>query len=401
MVALLVILPLAAPGDAPGPDGAPEAPAYANHSNLLTFIDGDGEERDVRTVGDWKRRRAHILLGMQAAMGPLPERSDLPPLDVRDHERVAGDGCIRRKISFAVEDGDRLHAFLYVPGGRGGAGLRRPAILALHPTASIGKGVVAGLGDRPNRAYGLELARRGYVVLAPDYPSFGDESDYDFRADDYVSGTMKGIFNHMRCVDLLVSRDDVDPRRIGVIGHSLGGHNAMFVAAFDERIAVCVSSCGWTPFHDYYGGDITGWTSERYMPRLRDVYGLDPDRVPFDFYEVVGALAPRPFFSSSPEKDHNFEVAGVRKAMARARGVYRLFGARERLVARYPECGHDFPEPVRLEAYRFIDRALEHTPSPERDPPGRDRGETGLRSAPNSARSGRNPRSIGRKSPEP
>ena len=56
---------------------------------------------------------------------------------------------------------------------------------------------------------------------------------------------MKGIVNHIRAVDLLQQRDEVDPRRIGVIGHSLGGHNAMFVAAFDERLAVIVSSCGW------------------------------------------------------------------------------------------------------------------------------------------------------------
>ncbi len=72
-------------------------------------------------------------------------------------------------------------------------------------------------------------------MLAPDYPSFGDAEGYDFAGDDYESGTMKGIVNHIRGVDLLVSRDDVDPNRLAVVGHSLGGHNAMFVAAFDQR----------------------------------------------------------------------------------------------------------------------------------------------------------------------
>ncbi len=85
-------------------------------------------------------------------------------------------------------------------------------------------------------------------MICPDYLSFGDLKSYDFNADNYVSGTMKGIFNHMRCVDYLISRAEVDPERIGVIGHSLGGHNSLFVAAFDERIKVIVSSCGWTPF---------------------------------------------------------------------------------------------------------------------------------------------------------
>src|SRR5581483_2925308 len=122
---------------------------------------------------------------------------------------------------------------------------------------------------------------------------FGDLAKYDFKNDSYISGTMKGIWNHMRSVDLLTARDDVDPERIGAIGHSLGGHNSMFVGVFDERLKVIVSSCGWCPFHDYYGGKIAGWTSDRYMPLLKTKYDLDPTRVPFDFYELVSALAPR------------------------------------------------------------------------------------------------------------
>jgi len=157
--------------------------------------------------------------------------------------------------------------------------------------------------------------------------------------------------------------EEVDPERIGAIGHSLGGHNAMFVGVFDERLKVIVSSCGWTPFHDYYGGKIKGWTSDRYMPKLRDVYGLDPDRVPFDFYEVVAALAPRAFFSNSPLGDGNFDVAGVRKGIAEASRVFALLGAADRLVVRYPDCGHDFPPPLRREAYRFVDRVLRHEPA--------------------------------------
>src|SRR5262249_5721107 len=153
------------------------------------------------------------------------------------------------------------------------AGTRSPAMLALHQTTKIGKDEPVGIGPMKNLHYGLELAQRGYVVLAPDYPSFG-EYPYDFKASGHGSGTIKGIFNHMRCVDLLEEREDVDPERIGVIGHSLGGHNALFVAAFDERLKIIVSSCGWTPFHDYYEGKIAGWTSDRYMPRLRDVYDL-------------------------------------------------------------------------------------------------------------------------------
>ena len=182
-----------------------------------------------------------------------------------------------------------------------------------------------------DQRYGRELAERGYVVLAPDYPSFGDYP-CDFSDPRFASGSLLGVFNHMRCIDLLVARDDVDAGRIGVIGHSLGGHNAMFLAAWDERVKATVSSCGWTPFHDYKQGKLKGWDQDRYMPRIRTEFGLDPDRVPFDFYEVVAAIAPRAFLSISPLGDDNFDVAGVRRAIPAAEEVYQLLRAGDYLA---------------------------------------------------------------------
>ena len=169
---------------------------------------------------------------------------------------------------------------------------------------------------------------------------------------------MKGIFNHMRCVDLLCERPDVDAERIGVIGHSLGGHNSLFVAAFDERIKAVVASCGWTPFADYQGGNITGWTSDRYMPRLRDVYHLQVSEVPFDFYEVIAAIAPRAVLSISPTRDANFSVDGVRKAIPAVRPVYELLGAPDALQVIYPDGEHSFPPESRRKAYAFLDAHL-------------------------------------------
>jgi len=189
----------------------PAAPHYADHSRLMVYLDRDGHEHPVNTPEDWAVRRAHVLAGMQQAMGPLPDRTNLPPLDVRVTERVEEDRFVRLSLSFVAEPGDRVPAYLYLPKGLA-PGERVAAMLALHPTSTLGKGVVAGLGPRPNRAYALELARRGYVVLAPDYPSFGDYP-YDFAKDKYVSGTMKGIFNHMRCVDLLQARAEVSTCR--------------------------------------------------------------------------------------------------------------------------------------------------------------------------------------------
>jgi hypothetical protein len=71
------------------------------------------------------------------------------------------------------------------------------------------------------------------------------------------------------------------------------------------------------------------------------------DRVPFDFYELIAALAPRAFFTNSPLRDDNFDVQGVKKAMAAAAAVYALYGAEDRLTAEYPDAGHDFPDAQR------------------------------------------------------
>lgn len=332
--------------------------AGSGDSPLRYYRDDAGHEREVKTPEDWARRRVQILDGLQQAMGLLPDRSNLPPLDVKVLAETKGDGFTRVAISFASGDGDRVPVDLYVPTSAV-KNQSRPAILALHQTSPLGKRDLAGEGKNPNMGYAPELARRGYIVLCPDYPSFG-EYPHDFTADAYVSGSMKGVFNHMRCVDLLRSRDDVDGKRVGVIGHSLGGHNAMFLAAFDERLKAVVASCGWTPFGDYFNGDLTGWTSERYMPRLKSVYGLDANKVPFDFPDVVAVIAPRWFFSSSPVRDDNFAVAGVKKAAAAARPIFDLLGAAGRMQVIYPEVAHDFPPEAREQAYAFLDRALDH-----------------------------------------
>src|SRR5258706_11819395 len=169
---------------------------------------------------------------------------------------------------------------------------------------------------------------------------------------------MKGIWNHMRCVDLLQGLDEVDGERIGCIGHSLGGHNTLFVTAFDQRIKAAVSSCGFTSFAKYYGGNLTGWSSDKYMPRIASVYGKDPAKMPFDFPEVLAAIAPRAVLAVAPLRDANFEVGGVKDCIAAAGAVYELLGAKDKLGALYPDSAHEFTDDSRKTAYEFLDAHL-------------------------------------------
>jgi dipeptidyl aminopeptidase/acylaminoacyl peptidase len=298
--------------------------------------------------------RRSVLRRMEEVMGPLPRADRKVPLDVRVVSVERLDGYVRKKLTFVAEAGDRVPAYLLIPSGFTG---KRPAMLCLHQTVAIGKGQPVGLDKDANKHYALELARRGYICLAPDYPSFGDYR-YDFKKSPHASGTMKAIWNNVRGVDLLQSLPEVDGDRIGAIGHSLGGHNALFSAAFDERIKAVVTSCGFCSFAKYYGGNLTGWTSDRYMPRIATVYGKDPKKVPFDFADIFVAIAPRAVFVVAPLKDDNFAVDGVRDVIRAAKPVYEQLKAADELQVRYPDSGHDFPPDERKAAYEFLDSRL-------------------------------------------
>jgi dienelactone hydrolase len=292
--------------------------------------------------------RRKFLDRMQLVTGPLPRARRGRPDTVID-ETVEFPGFSRRKIRYRSEPDDWTPAYLFLPKRAG----RAPAMLCLHQTVRLGKGEPAGLGGNPNLHYARELAERGYVTLAPDYPNFGDYV-FDPYAHGYASATMKGIWNHLRAVDLLESMPEVERRRIGSIGHSLGGHNTLFVGAFDTRLRALVTSCGFTSFGRYKGGNLTGWSHKGYMPRIAERYGKDPARMPFDFPELLATLAPRPLFINAPLGDSNFDITGVKECVEFARQVYES----ERLVAVHPDCGHEFPPEIRRQAYDFLDRFL-------------------------------------------
>ncbi len=285
--------------------------------------------------------------------GPIIDESKRCPLDPQEIERESFAEYTRTKLTIQVEPGDRLPFYLLTPNN-----LTAPAsaMLCLHPTNPHGKLVVLGLGNEPNRNYAVELAQRSYITLAPDYPGFGDYKP-DAYAMGYASATAKGVWNHIRCIDYLQSLPNVDPARIGCIGHSLGGHNTLFLGLFDERVKLLVTSCGFTSFAKYYGGDLTGWSHKGYMPRIADIYGKDPAKMPWDFPQLLAALAPRPVFINAPLHDENFEVSGVRDCVEFAKSAYGLV-AETNLVTVHPDCGHDFPPDVREQSYKFIDRAL-------------------------------------------
>lgn len=308
----------------------------------------------VNNTADWVIRADCIRENVQAVTGPiLLDKQTKLGVNI-DNEETVGK-IIKRKISYLTTSGDRVPAYVLIPKLMKE---KLPAVLCLHQTTKIGKAEPSGLGGLANLHYALELAERGYVTISPDYPGFGDYANCNPYQMGYASATAKGVSNHSRAIDVLVQMPEVDAERIGCIGHSLGGHNTLFVSLFDNRIKALTTSCGFCSFPKYYGGDLKGWSHKGYMPRIASLYQCDPKQMPFDFTEILAAMAPRPVFINAPVKDDNFNVDGVRDCTKAARPVYQLYGKPDHLVVEHPDCGHDFPQDVRGRCYAFFDQHL-------------------------------------------
>lgn len=343
--------------------GVLEAPLYEDKTRLLRYIDAHGKERPITSRGEWQLRRQHILANVRRVLGPVPGRAWRVPLELEVLETVERDTYTQKKIAYNTDPYDRVESYLLLPHGLKG---KVPGILAAHGTNARGKDMPVGLYGDPSRFYARELAERGYVVIAPDYWPMGhyaDKKDYDPHQKGYASAIMKGVWNHMRAIDVLQSLPEVDDTRIGSIGHSLGGYSTVFLGALEPRVRALVSSAGYCSFYDYAaseygGGTLRNWSLDKHMRRLRTIYNDDPAQVPFDFPELIALIAPRPFLTIAPTKDHNFVLPGVVKCLDAARPVYRLLDASDDLRAEHPVAGHDFPEAARKKAYEFFDEAF-------------------------------------------
>ena len=333
--------------------------------NLLLFRGDDGKIAEVTDKAGWLKRRQEIVESMQYVMGELPGDARKCPLDVKVEEELHFEKYVRRLITYQSELGSRVPAYLCIPK----SALDEPrkkarGVLCLHPTDNkIGHRVVVDTNTRPNRQYASELAEEGFVTIAPSYPLLANYQP-DLKGLGWKSGSLKAVWDNQRALDVLASLPMVQANEFGCIGHSLGGHNSVYTAVFDDRLKVVVSSCGLDSYLDYYDGVESvwqpekGWCQTRYIPMFSRYRGRLKD-IPFDFHEMIAALAPRHVLIVAPKSDSNFRARSVDQVARAAREVFELTGHRENLMVEHPDCGHDFPPEVRRKAYDLIRRVLE------------------------------------------
>ena len=169
------------------------------------------------------------------------------PLEPVVLEEKAFAHYLRKKVEYTGDPGERIRAWLFIPKGMTN---KAPAMLCLHQTVRSGKDQAAGVAEvQPELAFGPLLAERGFVTLCPDAICFGERYQVGgsfychygdavriYRGNAGRSIMSKMVDDAMRAVDYLISLPEVDPARIGSIGHSHGGYGTLFAMAFDPRI---------------------------------------------------------------------------------------------------------------------------------------------------------------------
>lgn len=327
----------------------------------------------IQAVEGWKEKERRIRAHWLQVLGKPPEPVDYKPkaaADRRDFRiltRQEEKDHTRLEITYLSPEGDEIPAYLMLPAGAGESADGIPAVLALHPTTEHGKKDVCLASGRENRQYGLELVKRGFAVLAPDSITFGDrvyEGEAPFQTapfyERHSSWTAVGkmLSDHFTAVDVLTSLPQVNPARIGVIGHSLGGYNGWFLAGLDKRIKAVVSSCGFAMFQ----GDpepnrwgLRDWFS--HIPSITD--SLIGGSLPFEWHEIAVLAAPIPMFMWCGTRDPIFpnwrEIAAGLGELDR---VYEFLGASSALECWIGHEGHDFPPDIRQRAYEFLEKQL-------------------------------------------
>jgi len=328
---------------------------YKNHVPSCDF--------HARTVEEWKTWREELKERFIRSMGGFPaKKSDLNP---RVIEEKVFDSYIRQRIVYTTDEELHVPAYLLIPKNVKG---KLPAIVACHGHG-YGSREIVGLnpdgtekeGDPGyQKNFALELVKRGFLVIAPDLFGFGDRRLKEHRDNvmehsscDRVSTfllmlgkTTAGVrvWDIIRTVDYLLTRDDVDQDRIGCMGISGGGLVCSFASAVDERIKASVVSGYTNTFRDSVMA--MHHCVDNFLPGV-----LDAAEMP----SIIGLISPRPLLIEAGTEDPIFPIEAVQKAYGVLQSIYSLLGEEGKLDIDIFEGDHQISG---RKAYAWFERWL-------------------------------------------
>lgn len=311
----------------------------------------------VRTVADIEARQQYIRAKLLEEIGGLPERT---PLNPKITGSLARPTYRVDKLIFESEPRYYVTANLYVPQGKGPF----PAVVG-----TAGHSIDGKAEDAYQSAW-ISLARRGFVVLAFDPPGQGERLEYLDAATGksrvgwgtaehmmagvqcLLTGTNIAryfIWDGMRAIDYLLTRSDVDPKKIAVAGNSGGGTQSAYLGVLEPRLAAAAPSCYLTSWEKM-------WTTPGPQDAEQDLAGFLRDGL--DFPDFLIAFAPKPIQMSTAIQDF-FPIEGARATYAEARSVFAKMSAADRMGYFEFDDTHGWSKPRREATYRWFTRWLE------------------------------------------
>ena len=243
------------------------------------------EQPSANDLQAWQQQRSKLRDKWKTFLGAY-SFPDLPlKMETLKEERL--EDCTRRLVRYQAEPGRMVRAYMLIPHDTDDAKL--PAVVAFHGTSARTFDKLVGLDAEPERHMALRLAKRGFLVICPE--------NYLWERKSYTAATEAALENHpgskgmavmladgMRAVDVLLSMDNVDPKRIGAYGHSLGAKETMYLAAMDDRICAAVASEGGVEI------GFSNWDAVWYLGS-----DVKQEGFPRKHSELIALIAGRPF----------------------------------------------------------------------------------------------------------
>ncbi|OGG50552.1 MAG: hypothetical protein A3F84_13635 [Candidatus Handelsmanbacteria bacterium RIFCSPLOWO2_12_FULL_64_10] len=335
----------------------------------------EAERAAIHTVAEFEARRARIRASFMEAMGGLPE--ERTPLNPVCTGRIDRGRYVIEKVVYESLPEFYVTAALYVPKG---IERPRPAVLFVCGHSDEGKAYPV------YQAVAVDLAENGFVVLAMDPPGQGERFQYfDPETGRRIVGgctvehTYAGIpyllagasvgrhFIHdgIRGVDYLTTRPEVDASRIGLTGNSGGGTQSCLLMMSEPRFAAAVPCTFVMTLEGYLK---TGQAQDAEQI-VRGCMAFGPDHDDF-----LTAMAPKPVLVGAAAYDF-FPIEGAMEAVRRAKEVYRLYGAEEKVDLHVAPTRHSYSPFLREAAVNWFRRRLMGEPgsfktgTPETLPP--------------------------------
>lgn len=318
---------------------------------LSPLASGQPQIRKPSAVQSAPERRRELY----ELMGDLPDRNR--PVKSTLQQEAERDGYVLETWELDLNGIEPVPAYVARPRATSG---RVPAVLFNHSHGGgygIGKQeFIEGRSYLQPVPYAKELTDLGFVGLAIDHWVFGERS-HTSEADMFKAMLWQGqvlwgmmVYDSLRAMDVLASRPDVDPARIGTLGISMGSTMAWWLAALDERVKVTVDICCLTDFHTLLAKKgLSGHGVYYYVPGLL---------TKFTTSQINALIAPRAHLGLAGLQDKLTPVEGLDIIERELTRVYAEHGVPERWKLLRYDVGHMETLGGRQEIVAFLKRFL-------------------------------------------